>query len=33
MKTENIEDPFAGGKLDKDIIVGGRSMVLLSDGE
>ncbi len=33
MKTENIEDPFAAGKLDKNIIVGGRSMVLLSDGE
>ncbi len=32
MKTENIEDPFAVGQLDKQIIVGGRSMVLLSDG-
>ena len=33
MKTENIENPFAEGKLDKTIIVGGRSLVLLSDGE
>ena len=33
MKTENIDDPFAEGKLDKEIIVGGRSMVLLSDGQ
>ena len=31
MKTENIEDPFAIGQLDKKIIVGGRSMVLLND--
>ena len=33
MKTENIEDPFAAGKLDATIIVGGRSLVLLSDGK
>ncbi len=31
MKTDNIENPFASGQLDKEIIVGGRSMVLLSD--
>ncbi len=33
MKTENIEDPFAIGQLDKQIIVGGRSMVLLSEAK
>ena len=33
MKTENIDDPFAGGQLDAKVIVGGRSLVLLSDGQ
>ena len=33
MKTENIEDPFAQEKLGEKVIVGGRSLVLLSDGE
>ncbi|SNS98318.1 isoamylase [Granulicella rosea] len=32
MNTANIEDPFAEAPLDKKIIVGGRSLVLLSDG-
>ncbi len=32
MKTENIDDPFAHEKLGETIIVGGRSLVLLSDG-
>ncbi len=31
MKTENIDDPFAHEKLGETIVVGGRSMVLLSD--
>ena len=33
MRTENIEDPFAQAELDEKIIVGGRSLVLLSDGK
>ena len=33
MKTENIDDPFAKEKLGDKVIVGGRSMVLLSDCE
>ena len=32
MRTENIDDPFAQVKLDAQLIVGGRSMVVLSDG-
>jgi isoamylase len=31
MNTENIEDPFAQEKLEDKFIVGGRSLVLLSD--
>ena len=31
MKTENIEDPFCKQKIEDKIIVGGRSLVLLSD--
>ncbi len=33
LRTENIEDPFGKIKLGDKIIVGGRSLVLLSDGE
>jgi hypothetical protein len=33
MKTENIDDPFKQEKLGEKVIVGGRSLVLLSDGE
>ena len=32
MNTENIDDPFAQEKLGDKFIVGGRSLVLLSDG-
>jgi isoamylase len=32
MRTENIEDPFAEMKPEDKLIVGGRSMVVLSDG-
>jgi isoamylase len=32
MRTENIEDPFAEAELEEKVIVGGRSMVLLTDG-
>jgi isoamylase len=32
MRTENVEDPFAEMKLEEKLIVGGRSMVVLSDG-
>ena len=32
MKTENIEDPFAEAELGEKIVVGGRSLTLLSDG-
>jgi glycogen operon protein len=33
LRTENIDDPFGKIKLEDKIIVGGRSLVLLSDGE
>jgi glycogen operon protein len=33
LRTENIDDPFGKMKLEDKIIVGGRSLVLLSDGE
>ncbi len=33
MKTDNITDPFAMAQLDAEIVVGGRSLVLLSDGK
>jgi glycogen operon protein len=33
LRTENIEDPFGKIKLEDKIIVGGRSLVLLSDRE
>ncbi len=33
LRTENIEDPFAKADIADKIIVGGRSLVLLSDGE
>ena len=32
MNTENVDDPFAHEKLEDKFIVGGRSLVLLSDG-
>ncbi len=32
LKTENIDDPFAEEALETKIIVGGRALVLLSDG-
>jgi glycogen operon protein len=32
MRTENIDDPFAEEDLGDKVIVGGRSLVLLSDG-
>ncbi len=31
LRTENIDDPFAQERLGEKIIVGGRSLVLLSD--
>jgi glycogen operon protein len=33
LRTENIEDPFAQVELGEKLIVGGRSMVVLSDGD
>ena len=33
LRTENIEDPFAEETLAEKIIVGGRALVLLSDGK
>ncbi len=33
MQTENIDNPFAQVQLEDKIIVGGRALVLLSDGE
>jgi glycogen operon protein len=33
LRTEHIDDPFGKIKLEDKIIVGGRSLVLLSDGE
>ncbi len=32
MRTENIDDPFSVEQLGEKVIVGGRSLVLLSDG-
>jgi hypothetical protein len=32
MRTENIDNPFAEEELGDKVIVGGRSLVLLTDG-